>query len=164
VLSMAAGRGGSPIQWGAASPAEAIRAEPAKVAAAHAGLCRSTDAIDGLRCRARVPLRAEAGVPLRAEAGAPVRAEAWVLVPAEVRVLVQAKAGVPVRAEDRDGLRCRADTRDTYWPSIGRGFALGCHPDAGPGLSCGQWRADAARFRATGSPAEVLVTHAGCCG
>ena len=30
-LSMAAGRGGSPIKWGAVSPAEAIRAEPATV-------------------------------------------------------------------------------------------------------------------------------------
>jgi hypothetical protein len=27
---------------------------------------------------------------------------------------------------------------------------------------CGQWRADAARFRATGSPRGVAVTHAGC--
>src|SRR6266487_793436 len=125
-LSMAAGRGGPPIQWGAASPAEAIRAKSATVAAAHAGLCRSADAI-GERLRRRV--------------------------------------GMPVRAEDRDGLRCRADTRDTYGPSIGRGFALGGHPDAGLGLSCGQWRADAARFRATGSPAGVVVvTHAGCCG
>ena len=96
-LSMAAGRGGSPIQWGAASPTATIRAAPATVAAAHAGLCRSTDAIsDRLRCR----------------------------------------VGVPVRAEDRDGLRCRADTRYTYGPSIGRAFALGGHPDAGPGLSC----------------------------
>ena len=45
-LSMAAGRGGgSPIQRGAASPAAVIRAKPATVAAAHAGLCRSADAI-----------------------------------------------------------------------------------------------------------------------
>jgi hypothetical protein len=45
-LSKAAGRGGgSPIKRGAVSPAEAIRAKPATVAAAHAGLCRSADAI-----------------------------------------------------------------------------------------------------------------------
>src|SRR5215471_1215353 len=44
-LSMAAGRGGCPSQWGAASTAEAIRAKPATVAAAHAGLCRSADAV-----------------------------------------------------------------------------------------------------------------------
>jgi len=43
-LSMAAGRDGSPSQRGAASPAETIRAKPATVAAAHAGLCRSADA------------------------------------------------------------------------------------------------------------------------
>src|SRR5205809_4131307 len=62
-LSMAAGRGGSPIKWGAVSPAEAIRAEPATVAAAHAGLCRSADAIgDRLRCRVGVP---RAGVLVR---------------------------------------------------------------------------------------------------
>ena len=59
-LSMAAGRGAdSPIQWGAASPAATIRAKPATVAAAHAGLCRSTDPIsDRLRCRVGVPVRA----------------------------------------------------------------------------------------------------------
>src|SRR5262245_23520908 len=135
--SIAAGRGACPIQWGAASPAEAIRAEPATVAAAHAGLCRSADAIgDRLRCRGEALARAKAGVPVRAGAGVPVRAA----------------VGVPVRAGDRDGLRCRAEARDTYGPSTGRGLALGGHPDAGPGLSCGQWRADAARFRATGSP------------
>jgi hypothetical protein len=32
---------------------------------------------------------------------------------------------------------------------MGLRFALGGHPDAGRGLSCGQWRADAARVRAT---------------
>jgi hypothetical protein len=41
-------------------------------------------------------------------------------------------------------------TRLGLWS--GAEIALGCHPDAGRGLSCGQWRADAARFRATGSP------------
>jgi hypothetical protein len=66
-------------RWGTASPAEAIRARPATVATAQAGLWRSTDAIgDRLRC--------------------PV--------------------GMLVRAENRDGLRCRADTRDTCGPSI----------------------------------------------
>jgi len=111
---MAAGRGVSPVQWWAASPAEAIRAEPATVAAAHAGLCSSADAIGfGLRCRVVVPERAD---------------------------------------ENRDGLRCRADTRDTCGLSVGRGHCARLPPDAGLGLSCGQWRADAARFRATGSP------------
>src|SRR5215831_2331168 len=42
-------------------------------------------------------------------------------------------------------------------------IALGCHPDAGLVLFCGQRRADAARVRATGAPGEVAVTHAGCC-
>src|SRR5947207_7838266 len=124
-LSMAAGRSGPPSKCGAVSPAATIRARPATVTAAHAGL-RSADVIgDSLRCR----------------------------------------IGVLVRAGDRDGLRCRADTRDTYGPSIRRGFALAGHPDTGPGLSCDQWRADAARVKATGSPAGVVVvTHAGCCG
>src|SRR5512132_787738 len=40
-------------------------------------------------------------------------------------------------------------------------IALGCHPDAGLGLSCGQWRTDAARFRATGSPGEDGITRRG---
>jgi len=96
-LSMAAGRGGSPSQWGAASPAEAIRAEPATVAAAHAGLCRSADAIgDRLRCRVRALARV--GV---VRAG--VLARAGVLV----------RVGVLAGAGDRDGLRCRAEARDT---------------------------------------------------
>src|SRR5262245_51755894 len=85
---MAAGRGGCPVKWGAASPAEAIRAEPATVAAAQAGLCRSADAIgDALRCLVGPPVRAEAGVLLR--------------------------------AGDRDGLRCRAEARDTYGLRLG---------------------------------------------
>src|SRR5215831_4988428 len=106
--------------------------------------------------RVRVLVRVAVRVPVPAGAGVRVRAG--------VGVRVRAGVGVLVRAEDRDGLRCRAEARDTYGPSIGRGLALGGHPDTGPGLSCGQWRADAARFRATGSPEEVLVTHAGCCG
>src|SRR5262249_46436245 len=45
-LSMAAGwGGGSPIQRGAASPVDSIRAKPATVTAAHAGLCRRTAAM-----------------------------------------------------------------------------------------------------------------------
>jgi len=44
--ALAAGRGaGPPIKCGAASPAATIRAKPATVAAAQAGLCRSLDAI-----------------------------------------------------------------------------------------------------------------------
>jgi hypothetical protein len=190
---MAAGRGGCPSQWGAASPTEAISAEPATVAVAHADLCRSAAAIaDGLRCRVgalggakvSVPVGAEAGALVRAEAGTLVRAEAGALVRAaagtlvraaagtlvraaagtlvrtaagalvgaeggalvgaEVRteagpliraeagVLARVEAGPLVRAEDRDGLRCRAEARDTYGPSIGRGLALDGHPDAGP--------------------------------
>src|SRR5262249_31114431 len=116
------------------------------------------------RARVGVLVRGGAGALARAGVGVLVRAGAGVLVRAGVRVLVRAGVGVLVRAEDRDGLRCRAEARDTYGPSIWRRLALGGHPDAGPGLSCGQWRADAARFRATGSPPEVLVTHAGCCG
>jgi hypothetical protein len=118
---MAAGRDGSPSQWGAVSPAEAIRAEPATVAAAHAGLCRSADAIgDRLRCRVgvlragvlvRVKALAPAGVLVRAEAV--VRAGVLVRAEAVVRAGVLVRAGVPVRAADRDGLRCRAEARDT---------------------------------------------------
>jgi len=108
---IAAGRGPCPIQWGAASPAEAIRAEPATVAAAHAGLCRSAAAIgDGLRCRV--------GALVRAGAGALVWAGIGALVWAGAGASVWAKAGVLVRAEDRDGLRCRAEARDTCGPSM----------------------------------------------
>jgi hypothetical protein len=109
-LSIAAGRGGSPSQWGAVRPAEAIRAEPATVAAAHAGLCRSADATgDGLRCR--VGVLARGGVLLR---GALVRGGGL------LRGAVLVRGAVLARSEDRDGLRCRAEARDTYGPSIGR--------------------------------------------
>src|SRR6185312_15215451 len=134
--SMAAGRGGCPSQWGAASPAEAISAEPATVAVAHVVLCRSAAAIgEGLRCRVgalagakvSVPVGAAAGALVRAEAGAPVRAAAGALVRAEAGALARAEAGPPVRAdagalvraEDRDGLRCRAEARDTYGLRLG---------------------------------------------
>ena len=84
-LFMAVARGACPSQWGTASPAAAIKAKPATVTAAQAGLCRSAAVIsDRLRCRAWGPTRA--------------------------RVLV--------RAEDRDGLLCRAGTRDTSGPSM----------------------------------------------
>jgi len=114
------------------------------VAVAQADLCRSAAAIgDGLRCRvgalvgAKVsvpvgaaggaPVGAAGGAPVRAEAGPPVRAEAGLLVPAEggapVRAgagpLVPAEVGALVRAEDRDGLRCRAEARDTYGLRLG---------------------------------------------
>src|SRR5215831_5001264 len=95
--SMAAGRGGSPIKWGAASPAAAIRAEPATVAAANAGLCRSAAAIgDRLRCRVGALVQAGAGALVRAG----VLLRAGVLVRAGVLlragVLVQAGAGALV--------------------------------------------------------------------
>jgi len=44
-LSMAAERGACPSQWGTASAAEAIRAKPATVTTAQAGLRRSAGAI-----------------------------------------------------------------------------------------------------------------------
>src|SRR5690348_7819599 len=109
--SMAAGRGGCPSQWGAASPAEAISAEPATVAVAHVVLCRSAAAIgDGLRCRVGVLAGAKVSVPVGAAAGALVRAEAGPPVPAEAGTLVRAGAGALVRAEGGALVRAGAGT------------------------------------------------------
>src|SRR5215831_15458830 len=97
--SIAAGRCACPIQWGAASPAEAIRAEPATVAAAHAGLCRNVAAIgDRLRCRVGALVGAGVGALVRAGVGALVRAGVGALVQVKAGVLVRAEAGALVRA------------------------------------------------------------------
>jgi hypothetical protein len=64
-------------------------------------------------------VRAGAGALVRAEGGALVRAGAGTLVRAGAGALVRAEAGALVRAEDRDGLRCRAEARDTYGLRLG---------------------------------------------
>src|SRR5215471_4694219 len=123
VLSMAAEWGVSPIQWLAASQAEAMRAGPATVAATHAGLGRRVDEIkEGFLC----------------------------LVTGLVRL-----GAVLVRVDgDRDGLRCRADARDKAGPSLGRRDCARLPPGCWPEPVLRQWRADAARVRATGSTRE----------
>jgi hypothetical protein len=73
-------------------------------------LCRSADAI-GDRLRCWVGALARGGVLLR---------EVLVRGGGLLRGAVLVRSAVLARAEDRDGLRCRAEARDTYGPSIGR--------------------------------------------
>src|SRR5215471_14835547 len=124
VVSMAPEWGVSPIQWLAASQAEAMRAGPATVAATHAGLGRRVDEIkDGFLCLVLGLVRLGA-VPLRVD---------------------EDRDGLRCRADARDKAEPSVGRRDC---------ARACHPDAGRSRSCGQWRTDAARVRATGSTRE----------
>src|SRR5215831_7945998 len=133
VLSVAAEWGVSPIQWLAASQAEAMRAGPATVAATHAGLGRRVDEIkDGFLCLVVGLVRLGAGL---------VRVD-------------EDRDGLRCRADARDKAEPSVGRRDCARAAT-RMLA-----GAGPAASGVRTPRGSGR---RGAPGRVAVTHAGWC-